>query len=106
MVVVTAPDLCQYLLSAAADLPKDPGPYHSFNTLTSPGGRTPNMLGALSTQGYWHLVRSCLPAAGTSGLWGSAKHTQHSTSCRKRSWARLAGKLLLCACHHSTISTP
>lgn len=63
LVVVTDPALCQQLLSAAMDLPKDPGPYHSFNTLTSPGGRTPNMLGHTASHGYWHLVRKGVAGA-------------------------------------------
>ena len=66
LVVVTDPALCQQLLSAAMDLPKDPGPYHSFNTLTSPGGRTPNMLGHTASHGYWHLVSKGGAAARAS----------------------------------------
>lgn len=41
----------------SALLAQDPAIYDIFNMLTTPGGRQPNLLGHLTHDGYWKLIR-------------------------------------------------
>ena len=60
--VVTSPALVQRLLSPSLNLPKDPAIYHVFSGLTSPDFM-PNLLGHVTQDGYWRLVRKGIAPA-------------------------------------------